>query len=91
MRTTNNGTGNGNGQKESPDSGAVDHKLLLSTLLAVKKGDSVRVSQVIARVGTTGSSTGCHLHFETILNGAHTDPHADAIQVGQRKRHRRRF
>ena len=43
--------------------------------IAVKKGDSVRVGEVIARVGTTGSSTGCHLHFETILNGHHTDPH----------------
>ncbi|CAI3791953.1 M23 family metallopeptidase [Pseudarthrobacter sp. MM222] len=43
--------------------------------VAVKKGESVRVGEVIARVGTTGSSTGCHLHFETILNGAHTDPH----------------
>ena len=42
--------------------------------IAVKKGDSVRVGEVIARVGTTGSSTGCHLHFETILNGSHTDP-----------------
>ncbi|WP_307032753.1 M23 family metallopeptidase [Arthrobacter sp. B3I4] len=43
--------------------------------IAVKKGDSVRVGEVIARVGTTGSSTGCHLHFETILNGVHKDPH----------------
>ncbi len=43
--------------------------------IAVKKGDSVRVGEVIARVGTTGSSTGCHLHFETILNGSHADPH----------------
>src|SRR4051812_48392347 len=39
MRPTNNG--NGNGHKESPPEGggAVDHKLLLATLLAVKKGD----------------------------------------------------
>ena len=43
--------------------------------IAVKKGDSVRVGEVIARVGTTGSSTGCHLHFETILNGSHKNPH----------------
>ncbi|WP_260982525.1 M23 family metallopeptidase, partial [Arthrobacter sp. U41] len=42
--------------------------------IAVKKGDSVRVGEVIARVGTTGSSTGCHLHFETILNGSHHNP-----------------
>ncbi|MEC5181885.1 murein DD-endopeptidase MepM/ murein hydrolase activator NlpD, partial [Arthrobacter sp. CG_A4] len=44
--------------------------------IAVKKGDSVRVGEVIARIGTTGSSTGCHLHFETILNGSHKDPHS---------------
>ena len=42
--------------------------------IAVKAGEPVRVGQVIARVGTTGSSTGCHLHFETILNGTHTNP-----------------
>ncbi|MCI0143235.1 peptidoglycan DD-metalloendopeptidase family protein [Arthrobacter bambusae] len=42
--------------------------------IAVTKGQSVRVGEVIARVGTTGSSTGCHLHFETILNGVYTNP-----------------
>ena len=42
--------------------------------IAVTMGQSVRVGEVIARVGTTGSSTGCHLHFETILNGVYTNP-----------------
>ncbi len=42
--------------------------------IAVKKGQSVEVGEVIAKVGTTGASTGCHLHFETVLNGSHTDP-----------------
>ncbi len=42
--------------------------------IAVRAGQSVQVGQVIARVGTTGWSTGCHLHFETILRGKHTSP-----------------
>ncbi|MBG6185012.1 murein DD-endopeptidase MepM/ murein hydrolase activator NlpD, partial [Arthrobacter sp. CAN_A214] len=42
--------------------------------ISVKKGDAVNVSTAIAKVGTTGSSTGCHLHFETILDGTYADP-----------------
>ncbi|MBG6180902.1 M23 family metallopeptidase [Arthrobacter sp. CAN_A1] len=42
--------------------------------ISVKTGDTVAVSQVVAAVGTTGSSTGCHLHFETIRDGSHVDP-----------------
>lgn len=42
--------------------------------IAVRAGESIQVGQVIARVGTTGWSTGCHLHFETILHGKHTSP-----------------
>ncbi|MHA7156350.1 M23 family metallopeptidase [Arthrobacter sp. TMN-50] len=42
--------------------------------ISVKAGDTVAVSQVVAAVGTTGSSTGCHLHFETIRDGSHVDP-----------------
>lgn len=42
--------------------------------IAVRKGQSLQAGDIIAKVGTTGASTGCHLHFETILNGSHTDP-----------------
>ncbi|WP_197432474.1 M23 family metallopeptidase [Pseudarthrobacter sp. GA104] len=42
--------------------------------IAVRTGQSVQAGDVIAKVGTTGASTGCHLHFETVLNGSHTDP-----------------
>ncbi|WP_459794289.1 M23 family metallopeptidase [Arthrobacter sp. AD-310] len=42
--------------------------------IAVRSGDQVHAGQTIARVGSTGWSTGCHLHFETILNGRHTSP-----------------
>lgn len=40
----------------------------------VRKGDTVKKGDVIAEVGTTGSSTGNHLHFEVRINGEYTDP-----------------
>jgi murein DD-endopeptidase MepM/ murein hydrolase activator NlpD len=40
----------------------------------VKKGDWVRRGQVIGRVGTSGRSTGPHLHYEVVQSGQWQNP-----------------
>ena len=42
--------------------------------LLVKAGDAVTLGQTIATVGSTGQSTGPHLHFELLVDGVATDP-----------------
>lgn len=58
----------------------VSHSDGTSTLYAhmsvrsVKEGQTVKQGQKLGEVGTTGSSTGNHLHFEVRVNGSRVDP-----------------
>ncbi|MBU8905782.1 peptidoglycan DD-metalloendopeptidase family protein [Desertibacillus haloalkaliphilus] len=58
----------------------IDHNNGMETLYAhlesidVSVGDTIRAGERIGRMGTTGNSTGIHLHFEVYKNGQLADP-----------------
>jgi murein DD-endopeptidase MepM/ murein hydrolase activator NlpD len=58
----------------------IDHGNGLSTRyghlseIGVKAGETIKIGQVIGAVGSTGRSTGPHLHYETRIDGEAVDP-----------------
>jgi murein DD-endopeptidase MepM/ murein hydrolase activator NlpD len=56
----------------------------MSRIANLKPGMRVRQGQVIGYVGSTGRSTGPHLHYEIIRRGAQVNPLGVKMPVGQR-------
>ena len=58
----------------------IDHGNGVQTLYAhcsdmyVKQGQEVKAGEPIGKIGSTGNSTGTHLHFEIRINGEYVDP-----------------
>jgi murein DD-endopeptidase MepM/ murein hydrolase activator NlpD len=73
------GWSGGYGNRTLITHGVVDGSVMMSSYnhqsqILVGAGQHVEKGQQIGLVGTTGASTGCHLHFEIYKNGSVVDP-----------------
>ncbi|MBD9727678.1 peptidoglycan DD-metalloendopeptidase family protein [Streptomyces caniscabiei] len=74
------GWSNGYGNRVVISHGTIDGDTISTTYnhmlsgLSVGVGDQVKVGQRVGLVGSTGYSTGAHLHFEVQQNGAYVNP-----------------
>ncbi|WP_296666960.1 M23 family metallopeptidase, partial [Demequina sp.] len=69
----------GFGNQVMVDHGFVNGNSLMTsynhlTRFAVGSGQYVTKGQLVGYSGNTGTSTACHLHFETYVNGDTVDP-----------------
>ena len=73
------GWAGGNGYQVKVEHGKLGGRNVVTTYnhlsaIGVQVGQKVQTHQGLGRVGTTGFSTGCHLHFEVISDGQFTNP-----------------
>lgn len=73
------GWAGGNGYQVKVEHGKLGGRNVVTTYnhlsaIGVQVGQKVETHQGLGRVGTTGFSTGCHLHFEVIADGQFTNP-----------------
>ena len=73
------GWGGGYGNRIVVNHGRILGKNVVTTYnhmsrYAADKGEFLSRGEVLGYVGTTGASTGCHLHFEVLVNGSTVNP-----------------
>ncbi|WGW10825.1 peptidoglycan DD-metalloendopeptidase family protein [Saxibacter everestensis] len=78
-RVVSAGWGGGYGNRVVISHGSIKGSRIATTYnhnikVNVSAGQKVRKGQIVSISGTTGSSTGCHLHFEVMRNGGYVNP-----------------
>lgn len=68
---------------EIEHAGGVTSRYAHLSSIGVREGQRIRAGQTIGRVGSTGRSTGPHLHYETRIDGEAVDP-IRFLRAGQR-------
>lgn len=75
MTITGVGTNGGYGQQiTATGSDGYQYRFAHLSGYNVKNGDTIKAGQQIGKVGSTGNSTGSHLHMEVMQNGQFIDP-----------------